>query len=616
MSIGSLDNINRLQRYVLGALCMLVVGCPSILGQQVPDTLSLSDLQFFQDQISGAQYLKALQVPEDSFVARDKALEKGLRLAEKSQDLEAIAILETEIALSCLRQNKVAAAFDWVNRSLSLDGALPSLSPIRQRVHLNIAGLYVKVEAQRLALEQFRVALEIDERRAPAATPRRYRHCSDIAICHQRIGEMDSAFAYYQRAIDITQAMHDYFWESSALNNLGMAYQQEGRFQEALDLFLQADTTLRHAKKVDAGFAVSIHDNLGHAKIDLGRYEDAVAEFQRNLQRLSTNDVPGLLKTKLGLAEAYIYNGSLPTAGQLLAECTALVNSSFGNLQRDFGLRLMRLQMAYFKARGDWQQVANYQSQVMHVQDSMHQKTQVMHVGALENLILDKTTAFQAALELSQSRNAALESRSQFQGLLYVSALVTVILICVVIVVALRRRADREKAGQIYERIQRDLAEVKLKNQQLENGQLNHELEMKKRDITDFALVHAQRKKVFEEVLENLKRLKRAPNQEAGLQELIISLKGKLDAEGAMNLEAQHVESVNHAFFDKLRRNHPTLSPAELELCSMIRLGHSVKDIAALRNIAPASVRIAKTRLKKRLELTQDQDLGEFLKMF
>jgi AraC family transcriptional regulator, chitin signaling transcriptional activator len=97
------------------------------------------------------------------------------------------------------------------------------------------------------------------------------------------------------------------------------------------------------------------------------------------------------------------------------------------------------------------------------------------------------------------------------------------------------------------------------------------------------------------------------------LQDLIIGIKAKLDGEGKVHLDAKHIDKVNQAFFGGLKREFPDLGPSELELCGMIRLGYTAKDIAALRNIAPASVRIAKTRLKKKLGLGPEVDLEQFL---
>jgi tetratricopeptide (TPR) repeat protein len=603
------------------AIALLWLGGGLVYAQapmsQLPDSVSLIDERFFLAKEACQQLEAALQVPEENFIARDQALQVALQTARQGQDRAAEALIETELGLSCFRQDNYAAAFDWVNRCLSLVPELPPPSPLRQRIHLNVGGIYARMDAHRLALEQFKIALQIEELRGPQATTRRYRHCSDIAIAFQNLGQMDSAYTYYQRAIDVAQALPETIWASSSLNNLGMAYQKAGRYAEAMQLFQAADTKLVQDASTDWNFAVSVHDNLGHACIDLGRYEDAVAEFEGNLARIQTpHDLQSHIKSHLGLAGAYIGLGRLALASQEIAEGERILRSGPPTMLPSYTLRLQRLKIKWAEASGDWQLVAAAQEVLMHKLDSAARQTQRLKVGTLENLILDKTASFKEAIALSQSRNAALESRTRIRNLLYASGLVMLILFSIVMAVVRRRRAERAKTAQEQERYRRELLELSLQNQQLQNAQLNHALDMKQRDITDFAIVHGQRRKVFEEVLDSLKGLKRAPNQEQKLQELIHSFKGKMDAEGSLSMDAQHVELVNNAYFDKLRGAYPSLSPAELELCSMVRLGYSVKEIAAMRSIAPASVRIGKTRLKKKLDLGPDQDLTAFLKTF
>jgi tetratricopeptide (TPR) repeat protein len=584
---------------------------------QVPDGVSLIDERYFQSAEACRLLTAALLVPEEDFEKRDQALQTALQVAQDGQDLAAQAVIETELALSSLRQGQPAAAFDWVNHCLSMDSLMAQLSPLRQRMYLNIGGIYTKIDAHRLALDQFKMALMIDEERSPQATSRRYRHCSDIAIAFQNFGQIDSAFAYYQRAIDVASTLPETIWASSGLNNLGMAYQNAGRFGEAMHLFQEAAAKLGTASTTEPDFVLSIHDNLGHACIDLGRYEDAVAEFEGNLALMpNPNDLQSRIKAHMGLAEALVALGRTEQSNHHIVEAEHILQACPLTMVPSYATRLLRLQIQWAEARGDWRLVAARQQELMHKLDSAASQTRRIKVGTLENMILDKTASFKTAIELSQSRNAALESRARIRNWLYASGLVVLILISVVMAVAGRRRADRQKANQEQERYQRELLELSLQNQQLQNAHLNHDLEMKQRDITDFAIVHAQRRKVFEEVLDGLKALKRAPNHEQKLQELIHGFKSKMDAEGSLSLDAHHVERVNNAYFDKLRRTYPSLSPAELELCSMIRLGYSVKEIAAMRSIAPASVRIGKTRLKKKLGLGPDDDLTAFLKTF
>ncbi|SFN92886.1 7TMR-DISM extracellular 2 [Chitinophaga sp. YR627] len=62
-----------------------------------------------------------------------------------------------------------------------------------------------------------------------------------------------------------------------------------------------------------------------------------------------------------------------------------------------------------------------------------------------------------------------------------------------------------------------------------------------------------------------------------------------------------HFENVHPGFFEALKAKHSSLTNNELRLCAYFHINLSTKEIAVLLNIAPASVRQAKTRLNKKL---------------
>ena len=383
------------------------LGIAQFATQQLPDSVNLVDVRFFKSKEAFKQLQDALLVPEENFVARDQALQVALYTARQGEDQAAEALIETELALGCLRQAKHAEAFDWVKRCLSFDSVLPPLSPMRQRIHLNVGGIYAKMDADRLALDQFKIALQIEELRGPQFTARRYRHCSDIAISFQKSGQMDSAFAYYQRAIDIAQALPETIWAASGRNNLGMAYQGVGRYAEAMQLFQAAEAKLVQDSSANWNFAVSVHDNLGHACIDLVRYADALEEFEGNLARIRTpKDTHSYIKAHLGLAEAFVALGQLAQAHREIAEAERILRGSPPTMVPSYARRVLRLKIKMAEASGDWRLVAATQELLMRDLDSTSRQEQVLKMGALENLLLDKTASFKKAIALSQGRRS------------------------------------------------------------------------------------------------------------------------------------------------------------------------------------------------------------------
>lgn len=74
-----------------------------------------------------------------------------------------------------------------------------------------------------------------------------------------------------------------------------------------------------------------------------------------------------------------------------------------------------------------------------------------------------------------------------------------------------------------------------------------------------------------------------------------------------------HFDTVFSGFYDKLLSKSPTLTETELRHCMFIKLHIQTKEIARILNVDPRSVQTARYRIKKKLYLTEEQDLRSFL---
>ena len=72
-------------------------------------------------------------------------------------------------------------------------------------------------------------------------------------------------------------------------------------------------------------------------------------------------------------------------------------------------------------------------------------------------------------------------------------------------------------------------------------------------------------------------------------------------------------QHLNPNFLNELESHHPNLSKSEIRLLTLIRIGYSQKEIANFLNIAPGSVKKARTRVRKKLNLSEEINLNEYL---
>jgi 7TM diverse intracellular signalling/7TMR-DISM extracellular 2 len=139
--------------------------------------------------------------------------------------------------------------------------------------------------------------------------------------------------------------------------------------------------------------------------------------------------------------------------------------------------------------------------------------------------------------------------------------------------------------------------------QKTQNDLLQEKLTSNQRELTSTTLYTTQRNELLTDLKVHVQVLSRSvPNSAKTVIDSIETL-----IQSNMNLDSDwerfkiHFEQVHPNFFDNLQAQYPTLTKNELRLSAYFHLNLSTKEIAALLNIDPASVRTAKMRLNKKM---------------
>lgn len=174
---------------------------------------------------------------------------------------------------------------------------------------------------------------------------------------------------------------------------------------------------------------------------------------------------------------------------------------------------------------------------------------------------------------------------------------------------ALQHRFDMremELSHQLTE-LENQKINADIRHEKTKNELLQQRLEINQRELASTTLYMVQKN----ELLANLKaRLVKLTNrhptvsqQELKGIESILQSDQYLDADwGKFKV---HFEQVHPDFFDNLLAKYPSLTKHEIRLYAYFHINLSTKEIAALLNIDPASVRRAKTRLYKKMAVSE-----------
>jgi DNA-binding CsgD family transcriptional regulator len=87
-----------------------------------------------------------------------------------------------------------------------------------------------------------------------------------------------------------------------------------------------------------------------------------------------------------------------------------------------------------------------------------------------------------------------------------------------------------------------------------------------------------------------------------------------LDSQTEEWKNAMNVLKLSHqGFFKRLKEKYPNLTTNDLRLCSYLRMNFTTKEIAKLLNISGRAVEISRYRLRRKLGLSHDINLTEYL---
>jgi len=149
----------------------------------------------------------------------------------------------------------------------------------------------------------------------------------------------------------------------------------------------------------------------------------------------------------------------------------------------------------------------------------------------------------------------------------------------------------------------------------LENDLLEAELKNKKNDLTNFSTNLSYKRKFIEDFEMRLKDVQSDTPEKtsSNLTMLIREFKNYRVTNDSIDLKQSDIDKVNASFYDKLNKEFPLLTQNEKELCGLFLLNLSSKDIAVIRNVSPNAIKKARQRIRKKLPIHTQEDLGLFL---
>jgi tetratricopeptide (TPR) repeat protein len=438
------------------------------------------------------------------------------------------------------------------------------------------------------------------------------RAFTEMGISDHQQGDYNSARDHYLKALELHKAIGNRLGVATTLRRIGITEAERKDYKDAFNTFSLALEIEREINNVE-GIA-NLLNNIGVNFYEMGEYDKALEYYEQSMPMFkATNNLNRLPAAYHNFARVYLAQGKIDEA-QKYAELGLPIARETGN---KMGMMLsMQLFADIFLARKDYENAYNYLKKAKSIEDSIVNKSNSVQYAQLRSLIATETKQQEIELLKKEQEWARFRQQITYAGLglaLFVGG--------IIIYYQRKNIGDKkrllEKNKQISE-TQQALLKVELENKRLAERQLQYDLEFRHKELLTYTLNLVQKNTVMQNVREGINELLPSTDKDnkVKISKLLKVIDYSLESEKDWDEFRMYFEKVHSSFFEKIKLQHPDLSQGDLKLCALISLNLSMKEMAELMGISPESVKMARHRLRKKLNLPTEENLTEFVAAF
>jgi tetratricopeptide (TPR) repeat protein/DNA-binding CsgD family transcriptional regulator len=470
----------------------------------------------------------------------------------------------------------------------------------------NTASAFIKTGQKDSALTYFIRSLKIREQ---YNAPERMLVVSKLNVgsIYLALGDNANSEVWINEALNGAKQLKDTALMAKGYNNLGIIYKKSGDTLQAIQCYKNCLVlSVKPGTERDKSIALQ---NLGLLLSNQTKYDEAYSYFIKALEHNNTIHVNNsrlhLAISRLFMAQNK-YNQAI-VHGNLSLK---LARKS-GNLEVQYE-DLILLSKAY-KNKKQYKQSLNCIEDYLVLKDSIDAHNNQQYIQGLkaefENETKENKIKFLKELNRSEHDKAeVIQSRQQL------IILIILLAFALVVAIALQRINKRKKEKELY-LIEKKLMETDLHNKELSAKEMQMENNYKTKQLTTHALNMIQRNQTLNDISKKLEKLSLNIDNESKIpfKGILKDISRMQRTEKEWELFKKYFENINKDFNTKLRAINPDLSVSDYRLAALISLNLNIKESAAVLNITPSSVKLARHRLRKKLNINTSEDIYVFL---
>lgn len=420
----------------------------------------------------------------------------------------------------------------------------------------------------------------------------------ELAICNFNLKNYYAAIYFWEKSIQLFNPT-EHEWKSSILNNIACAYEEKKDLKKALkynQFAINEINKIKHKTLNETYFYYLLLGNKGDYLYKNGDYNNAYKYFQLNYNFYLTNrEYEHLIaSTAYELIEL---NKKYNTPLTINIKDVENIYSRIIDIEtKSFYLEVFS---NYFELQKNYRKSYYYYKKHTELLNKVH-KDEIFALQIV-NKQLNKDKVKETVLK-SEVINEVEKKKTHQIYLVIVFVFINLGIFIFFKIKNVQRQSKWLLQENELDKLRQKTIENELKFQKESNLHLQLNLDIKQKS-----------EQVFMEKLKEIRRKKHIDPEEI-IKELQLQIINLLQIDKKNKNKTKEKSSEDNSFTVSLIALNKKLSEQELRLCTYFKMNLSTKEISQLeQHLAPASIRVLKNRIKKKLELGPDENLNQFL---
>ena len=417
----------------------------------------------------------------------------------------------------------------------------------------------------------------------------------------------------YNKAIELNEKATSIFKSLGDSTSLALCYNDRGIIHAYLNEFGTAEQFLRQALAINRSQKnlKSVAANLNNLCLFEGNFEEKLGFINEAIViNKNLNSQWSLGENYNNMGKQYFYAKQYNNALQALQKAYEVANSIGA---KELICDNYEYSSWVYEALGDHKNAYKCLMQLYILSKDLQSGSKLRTV---EQEISHKRY-------MDQQRKAELKEQAYEIELLKrnLFAVLIVFISLVVFSIFLYKWYKRKKNMQLMvarynlEQSEHELAELKVRQQELELKSVQNALENSRQEASSFAVFLHSRNETLDKIREMIKQGYKMDQQALlpHLKKVNAFISQYQSGDKANSTLLMNVEEKNQEFLQRLSERHPNLTQGEKYLATLLRVNLSTKEISMLTGNVPKTINMNRYRLRKSLNLSSEEDLTDYL---